>query len=188
MRRRAAVPRRNERRRFAKLALAAGVVLGAAGCGVFGEKKLRRPCPNFLLLGEAKDMTLFRAGPGRDITDVDFRAAIVDFSGTCEHTRSEVEAEFFVEIVVRRGPANRSRAASFEYFVAIPRFYPAPAGKKTFRVEVTFEDNQTRVVYRDEIALKIPLRGGEIGADYDVYLGLQLDSEQLEYNRRRRAR
>ena len=102
-----------------KLALVIGVVLGVAGCGVFGEKKPNRPCPNFLLLGGAENMTQFRAGPGRDVTDVDFRAAIVDFRGTCEHTPSEVAAEFLVEIVVRRGPANRSRAASFEYFVAI---------------------------------------------------------------------
>lgn len=164
------------------------IMLGVTGCGVFGEKRRALPCPNFLILGEAEDMTQFRAGPGRDITDVEFRAAIVNFRGTCEHTRSVVEAEFFVEIVIRRGPANRSREASLEYFVAIPRFHPAPAGKKTFAVKVTFEANETRVFYRDEIALEIPLGSGEVGANYDVYLGFQLDPEQLEYNRRRRAR
>ena len=174
--------------RLAGLALAVCVALGAAGCGVFGDKKLKLPCPNFLLLGHAEDMTRFRAGSGRDITDVDFRAKIVNFRGTCEHTRSEVEAEFFVEIAVQRGPANRSREASFEYFVAIPRFHPAPAGKKTLAVKVTFEENQTRLFYRDEIAIKIPLQSGESGVNYDVYLGFQLDADQLEYNRRRRAR
>ncbi len=174
--------------RLLKLVVAACVVLGLAGCGVFGEKKLKRPCPNFLLLGDAEEMTRFRAGPGRDITDVDFRAAIVNFQGTCEHSKNQVEAEFIVEITVRRGPANRSRRAGFEFFIAIPRFHPAPAGKRTFAVEVTFEDNRPRVLYRDEIALKIPLGGGEVGANYDVYLGLQLDPEQLDYNRRRRAR
>lgn len=167
---------------------AAIVVLGVSGCGVFGDKEPNRPCPNFLLLGEAEEMTRFRPGPGRDITDVDFRATIVNFQGTCEHSRNEVEAEFIVEIAVRRGPANRSREAAFKFFVAIPRFHPAPAGKKTFAVEVTFEDNRPRVLYRDEITLKIPLGGGEVGANYDVYLGLQLDPAELDYNRRRRAR
>ncbi len=174
--------------RLTGLTAVACVGLVVAGCGVFGEKRRKLPCPNFLVLGHAEDMTQFRAGPGRDITDVEFRAAIVDFRGTCDHTRSEVEADFYIEITVRRGPANRSRAASFEYFVAIPRFHPSPAGKKTFPVNVTFKENQTRLRYRDEIRLKIPLGSGEVGASYDVYLGLQLDPEQVEFNRRRRAR
>ena len=163
------------------------VMLGVTGCGVFGNKRAL-PCPNFLVLGDAEKMTRFRAGPGRDITDVEFRAAIIDFRGTCQHTDSTVEAEFFIEIVVQRGPANRAREASFEYFVAIPRFHPAPAGKKTFPVKVSFEDKATRLFYRDEITIEIPLASGEIGANYDVYLGFQLDSDQLEYNSRRRAR
>ncbi len=47
--------------RWARLVLAVGVALGVAGCG--GEKKRSLPCPNFLLLGHAGDMTKFRAGP-----------------------------------------------------------------------------------------------------------------------------
>ena len=174
--------------RWARLVLTVGVAIGVAGCGVFGEKKQSLACPNFLLLGHAGDMTKFRTGPGRDVTDVVFRGTITNFRGTCDHTESGVEAEFFVEISVQRGPANSSREASFEYFVAIPRFHPAPAGKKTFPVKVTFEENQTRIFFRDEIAIEIPLGAGEVAANYDVYLGFQLDAEQLEYNRLRRAR
>ncbi len=174
--------------RWARLVLALGVAIGMAGCGLFGEQKQSLPCPQFLLLGHAADMTKFRAGPGRDVTDVEFRATINNFRGTCDHTKSGIEAEFFVEISVQRGPANLSRGASFEYFVAIPRFHPAPAGKKTFPVKVQFGENQTRILYRDEIAIEIPLAVDEVAANYDVYLGFQLDAEQLEYNRRRRAR
>ena len=170
--------------RTARLALAVCAALGVAGCGA----KRSLPCPNFLLLGHAGNMTQFRAGPGRDVTDVEFRAVITDFRGNCNHTKSAIEAEFFVEFAVHRGPANASREASFEYFVAIPRFHPAPAGKKRFRVKLSFGERQTRVLYRDEIRLEIPLRGDEVGPDYDVYIGFQLDAEQFEYNRRRRAR
>ena len=173
--------------RWARLVLALGVTLGVAGCGG-DEKKRSLPCPKFLLLGHAADVTTFRAGPGRDVTDVEFRATISNFRGTCDHTKIGIEAEFFVEIAVRRGPANISREASFEFFVAIPQFHPAPAGKKTFPVKVRFGEKQTRLFYRDEIAIEIPLGAGEVAGDYDVYLGFQLDAEQLEYNRRRRAR
>ncbi len=174
--------------RMARLALTVCIALGVAGCGLFGGGKRSLPCPNFLLLGNAGDMTQFRIGPGRDVTDVEFRATITNFRGNCDHSKTGVEAEFFVEIAIQRGPANRSREARFEYFVAIPRFHHAPAGKKTFPVKVTFEERQTRIFYRDEITIEIPLRAGEVAASYDVYIGFQLDAEQLEYNRRRRAR
>lgn len=173
--------------RWARLVLALGIAIGVAGCGG-GEKKRALPCPKFLLLGHAGDMTKFRAGPGRDVTDVDFRTRITDFRGTCDHTKTGIEAEFFVEIAVERGPANTSRSASFQFFVAIPRFHPKPAGKKTFPVRVRFGENKNRLLYRDQIAIRIPLGTGEVAGDYDVYLGIQLDAEQLEYNRRRRAR
>jgi hypothetical protein len=174
--------------KMARLAILGGIMLVVAGCGAFGGDNRRLPCPNFLLLGNAENMTRFQAGPGRDITDIEFRAAITNFHGTCVHAASEVETEFFVEFAIQRGPANRSRQATFEFFVAIPRFHPAPAGKKTFSGTVTFGENQTRVFYRDQITLTIPLKSGETGASYDVYLGFQLDAEQLQYNMRRKAR
>jgi hypothetical protein len=173
--------------RWARFVLAVGVAIGVTSCAG-DDKKRSLPCPNFLLLGHAGHMAKFRAGAGRDVTDVNFRTTITNFRGTCDHTKNGVEAEFFVEIAVERGPANTSREASFEFFVAIPRFHPKPAGKKTFPVRVRFEENKNWLLYRDEIAIEIPLGAGEAAGDYDVYLGLQLDAEQLEYNRRRKAR
>ena len=172
--------------RWARLVLALGIAFGLAGCGE--EEKRAAPCPNFLLLGHAGNMTKFRDGPGRDVTDVEFRARIVNFLGSCDHTDSGIEAELFVEVAVQRGPANRSREASFEYFVAIPKFHPAPAGKKTLPVTVKFEENKSRLVYRDQVLIEIPLGDKDVAANYDVYLGFQLSAEQLEFNRRRRAR
>lgn len=173
--------------RWAGLVLAAGIAVGAVGCS--GDEKPRaQPCPNFLLLGNAGNITKFRPGPGRDITDVDFRAKIVNFVGSCAHTDSGVEAEFFVEMTIDRGPANASREAGFEYFVAIPKFHPKPAGKQTFPVKVAFGENQTQLIYRDEISIEIPLGEKETAGDYDVYLGFQLTAAQLEFNRRRTAR
>lgn len=173
--------------RWSGLVLAAGILIGAAGCGS-DEKPVGPPCPNFLLLGNAGNMTKFRPGPGRDITDVEFRAKIENFRGTCAHTDAGIEAEFFIEMSIERGPADSSRQAGFEYFVAIPKFHPQPAGKQTFPVRVSFGENQTRLIFRDEISIEIPLGKGETAGDYDVYLGFQLTAEQLEFNRRRQAR
>ena len=174
--------------RWARHVLALGVAVGVAGCETVDERKRALPCPNFLLLGHAEGMTKFSDGPGRDVTDVNFRTNITNFLGSCDHTASGIEAELFVDITVERGPANRSHEASFEYFVAIPRFHPAPAGKKILPITVTFEENKKWLVYRDQISIEIPLGNKEVAAKYDVYLGFQLGAAQLEFNRRRRAR
>ena len=174
--------------RWARYLLALGVVVGVTGCNFVDEKKLHPRCPNFLLLAHAERMTKFNDGPGHDITDVDFSTKITNFMGSCDHTISGIEAELFVEISVHRGPGNRSRKASFEYFIAIPRFHPAPAGKKILRITVKFNEKKNQLVYRDRIYLGIPLGHKDIAANYDVYLGFQLTGKQLKFNRRRPAR
>ena len=155
-----------------------------AGCGLFGEESRRLPCPNILILSEAEHLVRFRPGEGRDLTDLVFRASIIDFTGHCEHLKDRVDATFDVVFDIRRGAANKDRRASFEYFVALPRFHPTPEGKRKFQIAVSFEKNRTRVVFRDRISLKIPLDPNETGANHDVYLGLQLAPTELEFNRR----
>ena len=172
---------------WARHLLALSVVVGMTGCNLVDEEKRSLPCPNFLLLAHAERMTKFSDGTGRDVTDVDFSTKITNFQGSCDHITSGIEIELFVEISVHRGPANRSRKANFEYFVAIPRFHPAPAGKKILPVTVVFE-NKNRLVYRDQIYIEIPLSDKEVAANYDVYLGFQLTNKQREFNRRRRTR
>lgn len=167
----------------------AGTALVLAGCGLFGSEP-SQPCPNVLILKEAGQLVRFAKGPGRDITDVEFQARINDFRGTCEYVKKDgdrsVLMSLFIAIDVERGPAIRERRASFEYFAAVPRFHPAPEGKRLFAVTVPFEGSQTRAFFTDELELKIPLKEGEFGPSYDVYLGFQLTPTELRFNRSRK--
>ena len=171
-------------RRLAVLAMAATV----AGCGLFGGDQRPLPCPNFLILGDAGELVRFTPGRGRDITDVDFEAKIVDFEGSCKYGEKSVESTFTVDIAIERGPADDDREARFEFFIAIPKFHPAPEGKRTFPVAATFEGNRARLLYRDSLVIDIPLKAGETGANYDVFIGFQLTSAELEFNRDRKRR
>jgi hypothetical protein len=173
------------RRRGGGLAVAAAVAVVLAGCGMFDRDKRTAPCPRFLILGGANELTKFRAGPGRDATDVAFRATVADFNGSCEYDRNLILVKLFVFDVVR-GPAMGVREAAFDYFVALPQFHPAPAGKRVFPVAARFEGDLQRLSYRDAIELTIPIKDKEIGADYEVYLGFQLAPDEVEYNRTRR--
>ena len=155
-----------------------------AGCASNREVGPSKLCPRVDILEFANELVRFLPGLGRDVTDVVFRTRLVNFRGACEVDENEVEVELVLEFVLESGPANRSRKAAFEYFVAIPQFHPQPAGKRRFAVLVEFANNQNRALYRDEISVQIPLKKGQASSDFNIFVGFQVSEAELEYNRR----
>ena len=58
--------------------------------------------------------------------------------------------------------------------------------REEFNLDIPFEGNQRRVVAIEELNPRIPLRQGENGAQYRIYVGLKLSPEELQYNRANR--
>ena len=170
-------------------AVVAALGLVTAACGLF-EKSVVHRCPAVFILEDAKDLTRFKPGPGRDITDILFEAEIVNFKGSCGYDEDdgEAEIELLVQIRVERGPANKKRDIAFEYFVAIPDFQSQPEGKRILPVKGAFENNRTRLVYEDELTMTIPVKVPADGAALEIVLGFQLTPEELKFNRSRLQR
>jgi hypothetical protein len=176
-------------RQLARLAALGGVLL-VGGCGFLGiGGKTQPPCPGVVAPRDAATLVRYAEGAGRDLTDVVFEARVADFAGTCSYNRAGTMVDFDLGVVfdVIRGPAAERNSVSFEYFVAIPAFHPAPEGKRIFRFEATFEGNRHRIRAGDRIRLAIPMEPGTTGEDYPVYVGFQLTPDELEANRRRMA-
>ncbi|MGB0631063.1 MAG: hypothetical protein ACPGRZ_10230 [Alphaproteobacteria bacterium] len=163
----------------------------AAACAVF-EKDQVYACPAVFILQDAQNLTRFKPGPGRDITDIRFEARIFNFQGQCDYDEDdnvwEVDVELLVQISVERGPANRGRDIDFEYFVVLPDFEGKPGGKQIFPVKGKFEEGRTRLVYQDEVALNIPLKNPNDGGKTEIVFGFQLTPEELKFNRARQRR
>lgn len=158
-----------------------------AACGLF-DKDVKYRCPAVFILEDAKDLTRFKAGPGRDITDILFEAEIVNFVGDCDYDEGQAEIELSVQIRVERGPANKGRQVAFDYFVAIPEFRSQAEGKSIFNVVGEFEGNRTRMIYQDDLDMTIPVKVPTDGAALEIILGFQLTPEELEFNRSRKQR
>ncbi|MDA0239794.1 MAG: hypothetical protein O3A84_07170 [Proteobacteria bacterium] len=150
-------------------------------------------CPSIQMLQDADKLAQYRPGPGRDITDIIFEAELVGFKGECEYQEDDgkftsVELVLKVQMEVNRGPANPTREARLPYFVAIPKFYPSPEGRKDFSVRIVFPENvNTLTVNAPEIEINIPLSDRLKGPDARIFLGFALTREQLEENRKRRS-
>lgn len=174
---------------------AALVALGAlAGCGIFDKKEPPAPCPQVRIDRDTAKVTRFQ-GSGTDVTDTLIEAEVLSYTGTCvvKADTHEILMAMNVTFQATVGPAtpaeaDGSRKQRFRYFVALPDFYPHPAGKQVFDTEVIFPPNVNQLRYRDgEVTLRIPLTKSVSSGDVRIYLGMQLDRDQLEFNRRNQA-
>jgi hypothetical protein len=174
------------------LALALGVPLALAGCGLFEDKPPPPPCPRTLILADAADAYRYVAGRGRDLVDLNYHARIRDLRSVCTYEfdkagGGEIEVEVALLIAVERGLANTDRQAAFRYFVGVTGAGGRVLNKQTFDARVEFPGNRTQVALREPpIATTIPIRAGQDGRSFEVFVGFQLSRDELQENRRRR--
>ncbi len=172
---------------------AAILALAVAACTVFQEEEPPPPCPRISILGDAATLTRFRPGPGRDLTDVLYEGVVTGVTGSCAYGNAGKSANrglsMKVALVIEaaRGPANRDGRAAFSYFVGITDSSRKVLNKQRFSVTVVFPGHRTRIVVTDNpVALEIPMKAGQSGQDFEVFIGFQLSRTELEYNRRAR--
>ena len=183
--------------RQAALALVLALLL--AGCSTYRglqESFIGRalPCPRVSILADAATITRFKEGAGRDLIDVDFKGAFTDFTGSCGYDIDDdtdsgtLSMDLAVVMDLERGPANRGREIGFEYFISVTDSSKQVLNKEVFNVKVAFPGNQTFLTWSedpdDPVILTIPLKAGERGKNFSIFLGFQLSPEELLYNRR----
>jgi len=167
------------------LVLAAPLAL--SGCDSLArlQKKTPPPCPPVYIMSDAAKITKYRSGGGRDLTDVEMEGEVVAFKGDCVYDEKGGEVTLQLAFELRRGPAATGRTLDVTYFVAVPKFYPAPEAKGVFTFPVTFPDTVDRIrVTDEEVTLRLPVRTKELIDNYEIYLGFQMSPEELEMSRR----
>lgn len=165
-------------------------VLALSGCSYFNKSDESVPCPRVSALSDSAQMTRFRPGAGHDATDVALQAELISYHGSCRYDaeKKKITIEMKVGIEARRGPAAQGRGADLSYFVAIPAFYPDPKGKVVLPVAIEFPENTNAVRYTDnKLEVTFPVSDVKDMAKYELFVGLQLDQSELDYNRRRKG-
>jgi len=174
--------------RFALLAATLGAATLLSSCGAF-ERNVPPVCPEVVILSDASRITKFRDGPGRDLTDVEVEAEINGYRGECKRVEKGVEVTLAIAMNAKRGPGDADGAADLAYFVAIPDYFPSPQAKSVFTTRLQFPANVGTMRHVDgEVVMMIPQPEGKAATPKEVYLGFQLDEEQLRFNRDKRGR
>jgi hypothetical protein len=143
-------------------------------------------CPRVAVLPNADRMTIFREGPGRDLTDVTFEGVIKPVKGECEYDGDyqSVEVDLILRIGAIKGPAADSQQQNFKFFVAIADKTKKILNKKIFDSSVSIAEGQRRGIAEEELSQVIPIPSGRFGPEYTIIVGFQLSESQLKYNQK----
>lgn len=170
-------------------AVGAVLALGLAACAT--DAPPPPPCPEILIPIDGAKLTRFKPGPGRDIIDVMHEEQVSGFAHGCEYTTDatgagEVAVEIYPEFESKKGPANPDNQALFEFFVAVTDQDKNVLEKKRFPAAIPFPSNMSRVLWQREapVTLIIPLKAGETGENFRIFIGLQMTRDELEYQRK----
>lgn len=148
------------------------------------------PCPEVVIPSDGSKLTRFKTGPGRDIIDVMFEATVTEYAEACEYNIDETGAGDVTVYIAplietERGPADQQGQATYEYFLAVLDSNKKVLEKARFPITIPFSQNMTRVRWqlKEPNVITIPLAAGQNGADFQVFIGLQLTRAELEYQR-----
>lgn len=155
------------------------------------DKSPPPPCLRVGILGDAATVVKFRPGEGRDLTDVEHQAEILNVSRTCEirDKGTAVEAALVIEMAASRGPAAPEAAQiQLPFFIAVvERATQRIISRENIDGKVDIPPGRRRAGSREEITERIPLGTGKAASDYEILIGFDLNAEQLDYNRRQRG-
>lgn len=163
-------------------------LLTAASCAS-SENLASYPCPAVLPVRDASYMTKF-VGDSQDLSDTQFEAKIdaVLPAANCIYRQSDsgssIVYDIRVQFLAQRGPKEREGAAKFDYFVAVTGAGGKRLAREVFPAEIPFENNATQAIIVEEIQPTIPLKQGENGDWYRIYVGFMLSERELAYNRK----
>lgn len=183
-------------RRVALILATAGLLSGCAATEKVTElfaDPVILPCPDYFILADAAEITQYREGAGRDLTDVEFEGRMQDIRISCltridkETKVGEMEIQFALNIFATRGPANKSRKAEYPYFFYITNLDKKILYREQLKVGIAFAGSRSKLIFRsDPITITLPLRPEVTDKNYIIYAGFLLSRDQLQSNRLRR--
>ncbi|MGH7002798.1 MAG: hypothetical protein ACREIP_02505 [Alphaproteobacteria bacterium] len=171
---------------LAAAALASVVALGACG----NIPKDRGICPRVAILADAAKITAFRPGAPEIPENVMFTGEMTNIRINCKYNDRELvelEADVFVTMILRKGPAAQGDTAELPYFITVADRRGTVLSKRQFPLRINFGGNPA-VEHIERSWQFFRLKRGYGGIEYETWAGFQLDERQLEFNRRAASR
>lgn len=161
------------------------VLLAIAGCTV-PDRYSAVSCPTVGVLADAREITRFRHGGERDVSDITWYGEItsVEFSCVQPEDKDVVIGEAVIVASFRRGLAATSDRQFFNLFSVLSEREDKIVDKSIFSMDVRFKRGQQVVTAKKRIRnIRVPTKGAIAPELYNVYFGFQLSPAEVAFNR-----
>jgi hypothetical protein len=163
------------------------VALGLASCSETPKQSM--PCPVVKPVPDASYLTRF-AGESEDLTDTAFEARQVGVQSTCKYVvdtdtdKTKIVSDLMVKIAASRGPKLTGDSVTFNYVIALTGAGGQKITRQQFDVTLPLTADKPNGQIVDNPTVTIPLKKGENGDYYQIYVFLEVTPKELAYNRR----
>lgn len=170
--------------------VAGGVALTtllAAGCGFLSEEPKRQPppCPNASILEGAGVTSTYRPGQEGDAQSLRYTAGLAQLISQCRYPADGLEVDLSFNVLAEKGPAYGQGPLEITYFVATVGPDQRVRSKRLFSTELRFPDGRPVAGQAESLTLRYPFVFAAEGATLQLYLGFQLNPDEV---RRRQQR
>jgi hypothetical protein len=181
--------------RLARQGVTAAALLALAGCGGLGggSGSGTAPCPRIAILAEGSELTRYRPGAARDLSQMAFDARIVGFDARCDFAsrdRRALEVRVTPRFGAERGPAAEGRVVDLPWFVAVTDAGDSDVLERVpATTRLTFPANVGSAgATGAPVTVTLPIGGDRGARDYAVRIAFQLSPDELAQNRSRGVR
>ncbi|WP_459852460.1 hypothetical protein [Dongia sp. agr-C8] len=167
--------------------LLAAVLVSLASCSQTPKQSM--PCPVVKQVPDASYLTRF-AGESEDLTDTVFEARLLSAQSICHYIedtdtqKTKIESDIQVKIAASRGPQLTDDKVTFNYVVALTGRGGQKLTRQPFDVTIPLAADKPNAQIIDTPTVTIPLKKGENGDFYQIYVFIEVTEKELAYNRR----
>jgi hypothetical protein len=167
--------------------LLAILLLMVASCTETPKQSM--PCPVVKRVPDASYLTRF-AGESEDLTDTAFEAKLASVQPTCKYIedtdtkQTKIVSDLLVKIAASRGPKMTGENATFNYVIALTGQGGRKITRQQFDVTIPVTADKPTQQIVDNPTVTIPLKKGENGDYYQIYVFLEVTEKEMTYNKR----
>jgi hypothetical protein len=156
--------------------------LGLAACSSSTPETSAPACPQALFLDGAEQTAVYTPGAGTDPRPDQLRylAALSDLTSTCRYVDEGVEMDLTFNLTAGRGPAFPGTPEEVTYFIATVGPDQRILKRDAYSAELDFEEGYAGARWSEQLTLLIRSITPAQGSYYTLFIGFQMDDEELK--------